>query len=162
MIANLLKILRTNSFLTKIQASKLLNVEESILDKYEEGILVPKMCDLILFSIKTDQEIEDIIKSEIKAYLKSNKHLYISGTIAGLELMHFDFVDQNICFSLVEKWMQSKFSIFELSYLLEISKEIVRAEIKDEISVIADYVNLDDNYQFISWNKYSYLVEKHL
>lgn len=162
MIANLIKTLITNANLTQKQAAELLHVEESTLEKYEKGIIIPRMYDLILFSIKTNQEIENIVRSQIKAYLKDKGHFYLNGTIIGLELIHFDFVSQEISFSLVEKCMESKFSIFELSYLLDIPKEIVREEIKDEISEIEDSEKVDERYQFINWYKYASLVEKYV
>ena len=158
MIAYLTKKLRMNAGLSIKEAAFMWYTEELTYQKYEDGKLIPKMNDLIIFSIKTDQEIETMVKAEIKAYLKSKEYLYLNGTITGLELIHFDFVDQDISFSLVEKWMELKFSISEISYLINITKEKIRDEIKD---VIEEKINLDDNHQFISWNKYAYLVEKY-
>ncbi len=60
------KTLRKNAGLTQKQAAEVIGITKRAWEMYEAGEINPKMQNLELFALKTNQNLDKIIKNETK------------------------------------------------------------------------------------------------
>lgn len=160
MISNIVKSLRKNAGLTQKEAAEILKIEQRSWERYEAGDRIPSIQNLELFAIKTNQNLENIIKEEIKKALKKENYSCINGMIKGLELTSFEFFNLDQVEKLFD-FIEERYSVDNVAYLLNIKKEIIREEMSEEIEELPDDLKNDNEHQFINWNSFAYLVEKY-
>lgn len=159
MYHSIVKILRRNASMTQKQAAELIGISKRAWEMYEAGSIKPKIQNLKLFALETNQNLTVAIIEAIKNKLKKEKYEHIDGMIKALELTKFEFANDNIV-SELNNWIDNTlFSVNEINHLINLDKEVIKNEYLKEIKNIES--NYNDSLNFISFNEFSRLLEKY-